>query len=214
MDEENKEVKKEEASKGRPRNVYSQTEDAVLKLMMHYFKDELLPYLGIEGKAVGIAPTEVIHLELKKFLQDFNLVMEDGSWAHFEFQSTDEGVEGLKRFRIYEAITSYQNQVKVTTYVLFSGMIQNPRTEFTEGINTYKIQPIIMKKIVVEDLIEKLQKKLDGGGKVTKEDLIPFTLCSLLGGEMSQKDRIKKRLNFRKERKRISIKKKSRKLRR
>ena len=109
MDEENKEVKKEEASKGRPRNVYSQTEDAVLKLMMHYFKDELLPYLGIEGKAVGIAPTEVIHLELKKFLQDFNLVMEDGSWAHFEFQSTDEGVEGLKRFRIYEAITSYQN---------------------------------------------------------------------------------------------------------
>lgn len=196
MDEGNKEVKKEEASKGKLRNVYSQTEDAVLKLMMHYFKDELLPYLGIEGKAVGIAPTEVIHLELKKFLQDFNLVMEDGSWAHFEFQSTDEGVEGLKRFRIYEAITSYQNQVKVTTYVLFSGMIQNPRTEFTEGINTYKIQPIIMKKIVVEDLIEKLQKKLDGGGKVTKEDLIPFTLCSLLGGEMSQKDRIKKAFEF------------------
>ena len=45
-------------------------------------------------------------------------------------------------------------------------------------------------------MIEKLQKKLDGGGKVTKEDLIPFTLCSLLGGEMSQKDRIKKAFEF------------------
>ena len=105
-------------------------------------------------------------------------------------------VDGLKRFRIYEAVTSYQNQVKVTTYVLFSGMIQNPMTEFTEGINTYKVKPIIMTKIIVEDLVERLQEKIDAGDKITKEDLVPFTLCSLMGGKMSQKDRIKKAFEF------------------
>ena len=68
--------------------------------------------------------------------------MDDGTWKHFEFQSTNEGILGLKRFRTYEAITSYQNNVSVTTYVLFSGEIKNPVTEFTEGINTYRIKAV------------------------------------------------------------------------
>ena len=64
--------------------------------------------------------TEAVHLELKKLLQDLNLVMEDGSWIHFEFQSKNEGLEGLKRFHVYEAVTSYQYKVKITTYVSVS----------------------------------------------------------------------------------------------
>ena len=39
----------------------------------------------------GIAPAELISLELKKLFQDFNLIMEDSSWKHFEFQSKNEG---------------------------------------------------------------------------------------------------------------------------
>lgn len=178
------------------KEIYSQTEDAVLKTMIHYFKDELLPYLGIKGKAVGIAATEVVYLGLKKLLQDFNLVMEDGSWSHFEFQSKNEGLEGLKRFRAYEAVTSYQNHVEVTTYVLFSGTIQNPMTEFTEGMNTYRIHPVIMTNMQVEELVEKLQKKTAAGEKLTKQDLVPMTLCSLMGGKLSQKERITKAFEF------------------
>ena len=175
---------------------YSQVEDAVMKTVMQCFKDELLPYFGIKGKAVAIAPTEAVHLELKKLLQDLNLVMGDGSWIHFEFQSKNEGLEGLKRFRVYEAVTSYQYKVKITTYVLFSGKIQNPMTEFTEGVNTYRIQPIIMTKFNIDELMRKLQEKIDVGEKLTKEDLVPLTLCPLMGGDMSQKDRIKKALEL------------------
>lgn len=175
---------------------YSQVEDAVMKTVMQCFKDELLPYFGIKEKAVAIAPTEAVYLELKKILQDFNLVMKDGSWIRFEFQSKNEGLEGLKRFRVYESVTSYQYKVKITTYVLFSGKIQNPMTEFTEGVNTYRIQPIIMKKINADKLMRKLQEKMDAGEKLTKEDLVPLTFCPLMGGDMSQKDRIKKRWNF------------------
>lgn len=175
---------------------YSQVEDAVMKTVMQCFKDELLPYFGIKEKAVVIAPTEAVHLELKKLLQDFNLVMEDGSWSHFEFQSKNEGLEGLKRFRAYEAVTSYKYKVNITTYVLFSGTIRNPMTEFTEGLNTYRIQPIIMTKFNVDELMQKLQEKVDGGERLTKEDLVPLTLCPLMGGGMSQKERIKKVLEF------------------
>ena len=77
-----------------------------------------------EAQILANQHEELVHLDVKVFYEDFNFDMEDGSCAHFEFQSTNEGLEGLKRFRAYEALYSYQHKVPVTTYVLFSGKIQ------------------------------------------------------------------------------------------
>lgn len=177
----------------------TQHEDAALKTMMQFFADELLVYFGIEGKAVLAAPTENVYLELKKLYEDFNLVMEDGTWKHFEFQSTNEGKKGLKRFRSYESVASAQYDVEITTYVLFSGKIHCPMTEFTEGINTYRVIPIIMQDRNADLLIKKLKEKAAHGEKITKEDLVQLTLCPLMGGEISQKDRIKAAFEITKE---------------
>ena len=168
-----------------------QQEDGALKTNMQFFADELLPYLNIPGKVVGFGPTELVHLDIQKLYQDFNLVMEDGSWKHFEFQSTNEGLAGLKRFRAYEALTSYQHKVEVSTYVLYSGMIKKPMTEFTEGFNTYRVHPIIMQDENADQLIAELQRKIDAGEPLTKQDIVPLTLCPLMGGRMTQKERIK-----------------------
>ena len=168
-----------------------QHEDAALKTMMQFFAEEMLPYLGIEGKVRAIAPTESIYLEAKKLYEDFNLEMEDDSWKHFEFQSKNEGKSGLKRFRSYEAVVSYQQGVEVTTYVLFSGKIKRPMTEFTEGINTYRVVPIVMRERDVEDLIRELKEKAARGERITKSDLVRLCLCPLMGGEMTQKERFK-----------------------
>ena len=167
-----------------------QHEDVALKTAFRYFADVLLPYFGIQGKAVGIAATELVHLDVKVFHEDFNFDMEDGSCAHFEFQSTNEGLEDLKRFRVYEALYSYQHKVPVTTYVLFSGKIQKPMAEFTEGVNTYRVVPITMQSRNADQVIRELQEKQECGGELTKEDLVPLTLCLLMGGDMSQKDRV------------------------
>ena len=168
-----------------------QHEDAALKTAMREFAEVLLPYFGIEGKVVGYGPTESIHLEMKKLFEDFNLIMEDGSWKHFEFQSKNEGIEGLKRFRVYEAMASYQYKAAITTYVLYSGNILNPVTEFTEGENTFRVIPIIMRERDADLLISELKEKEEKGGMITKEDLVPLMFCSLMGGKMAQKDRMK-----------------------
>ena len=148
-----------------------QHEDATLKTAMREFAEVLLPYFGIEGKVVGYGPTESIHLEMKKLFEDFNLIMEDGSWKHFEFQSKNEGIEGLKRFRVYEAMASYQYKAAITTYVLYSGNILNPVTEFTEGENTFRVIPIIMRERDADLLISELKEKEEKGGMITKEEL-------------------------------------------
>ena len=167
-----------------------QREDAVLKTTMQFFADELLPFFQIDGKVVGFGPTELVHLELQKLFEDFNLVMEDGSWKHFEFQSTDGGIKDLRRFRTYEAVASYHHNTDVSTYVLYSGNIKNPTTELKTGINTYRVQPIIMKGKAVEEIFENIHAKIQSDEMLTKEDLVPLTLCVLMGGEMPLKDRV------------------------
>ena len=171
----------------------AQVEDAALKITTQYFSDVLVPYFHIEGEVDHIAPTETVYLDLKKLYQDFNLVMKDGSWVHFEFQSTDSNaLEDLKRFRTYEAHISHQHKVDVRTYVLFSGNITNPRTEFTSGFNTYRVHPIIMKGHRAEEVFEHIDYKIKNSIPLTREDLVPLTLCPLMGGDMPQKQRIHK----------------------
>ena len=187
MEKKNKETISEHPSSG-----IVQHEDAVLKTSMQFFADEILPYFNIEGKVISFAPTELVHLELQKLFQDFNFVMEDGTWKHFEFQSTNEGLKGLKRFRAYESISSYQYNVIVETYVLFSGNIKNPMTEFTEGFNTYRVEPLIMQDYNADELLEELERKQRNGEVITKEDLIPLVLSPLMNGISSAKERIDK----------------------
>ena len=171
-------------------SIITQHEDAALKVMMQFFADEILPFLGIENKVVSAVPTESIYLELKKQYQDFNFVMEDGTWKHFEFQSTDGGIEDLKRFRSYESVASYTHGVEITTYVLYSGQIKNPETEFTEGINTYRIIPIIMQDMNADQLLNELKEKVARKETITKTELVKLSLCPLMNGETSIKNRI------------------------
>ena len=115
--------------KGRLKNIQSQLqrqEDAVLKVGMQFFADELLHFFQIEGEVDKIAPTEQVHLELLKKYEDFNIVMKTGGWKHFEFQSTNEGKAGLKRFRTYEAIASQQYDVEITTSVSYTHLGGTP----------------------------------------------------------------------------------------
>lgn len=177
----------------------SEHEDGALKTAIQFFADEMFPLLEIEGKVKGIAPTELVYLELKKLTEDFNFIMEDDSWKHFEFQSTNEGLKGLKRFRSYEAVASYQYEVPITTYVLYSGKIKNPMTEFTEGVNTYRVVPIIMQEKNADRLIKEIQRKQEIGEKLERSDLVQLALCPLMGGDMSQKERIKAAFTITKE---------------
>ena len=168
----------------------SKHEDVALKATAEFFINEIMPALEIEGKVVASLATEGIVLNLKKGFQDFNFLMADDTIKHFEFQSTNEGLIGLKRFRMYEAVISYQNQRAVTTYVLFSGNIKRPMTEFKEGINTYKVVPIILRDKDADEILIRLRQKVDAGEPVNKADLLPLCLSPLMGGKMTHKERI------------------------
>lgn len=164
-------------------------EDRGMKYAGQNFGKELMPCMGL-AEPVSVAPTEIIELEIRQMYEDFNYVMRDGSWSHFEFQSRDGGVEDLKRFRQYEASVSNAYGVAVTTYVVYTGNVRNPVTSFTEGVNTYRIVPILMGEKDGDQVIAGVQEKLSTGEPITKEDLVPLVLTPLMSGT----DRIEVRI--------------------
>lgn len=89
-----------------------QHEDAALKVTMRFFAEELLPYFGIKEKVAGFAPTESVSFQISKQYQDFNFIMEDGSWKHFEFQSKNEGKQSDSRYHAGQKRRQYTGGIQ------------------------------------------------------------------------------------------------------
>ena len=137
-------------------------------------------------------PTETIHLEVRHMYEDFNFMTDDGSWLHFEFESDALTLDDLKRFREYEAAISRTYKVPVTTYVLCSSDRKNIKTSFREGINTYRVKLIRLKKKSADLVFRRIQKKQDKGKSLTKSDLLPILLTPLMSGKLTLLERFLK----------------------
>lgn len=178
-------MQKTEAKRNIP-NDYNHLEDMVFKTAAQFFGDELLTYFGIEEKVAAVAPTEIVHLEARQMYEDFNLIMESGTWCHFEFESDSITLEDLKRFREYEASTSRVYRVPVITCVVCSSGVQKLKSEFTEGLNTYRVKLIRLKDQDAGSIFENLMKK--GYENLEKKDLVPVLLTPLMSGPIKKKD--------------------------
>jgi len=170
-------------------------EDRALKAAAQFMGEELLPLLGVEGTIKRVAPTEQVHLEIKDFMEDFNYEMEDGTWRHLEFESDSIKKEDLRRFRSYEAITSYYYKAEVTTYVICSSKVQEIQEELTEGISTYRIRVIRLKDKNADEIIRNLEKK-QKRESINRQELVQLLLTPLMGGNMPQPERIQRSLRM------------------
>lgn len=170
-------------------------EDRALKAAAQFMGEELLPLLGIVGKVKRIAPTEQVHLEVKDFQEDFNYEMEDGSWRHLEFESDSITKEDLRRFRSYEAVTSYYYKTEVVTCVICSSRVRKIQSELKEGINTYRVQVIRLKDENADHVISGFERK-QGTGHLNRHELVRLLLTPLMDGNMAQSERIQKSLRI------------------
>ena len=172
-------------------NQYSkaQLEDKALKSASMYFGRELLPYFKIGKRILRMLPTEQIRLEARRQTEDILFEMDDGTLAHFEFESVEVSLDDLRRFRVYDAHTAMTYKKPVVTYVICSGKTTKVHSELREGINPYRIIPLQMKQKNADAVIDALRTKAVDG-ILTKEDLAPLLLTPLMAGTSSIKDRI------------------------
>ena len=175
----------QETAEGQP------LEDRALKEAAALFGEELMPLLGIEGSMKRIAPTEQVYLNPKDFTEDFNYEMLDGSWKHLEFESDEIKVKDLRRFRTYEAVTSQNYDVDVTTYVICTARGKKLKDRLETGINTYRVKVVRMKDRDAGHVLRVLEER-QKSGSLSRQDLLLLLLTPLMDGELSQQDRITK----------------------
>ena len=75
-------------------------EDFIMKRAMDIFAEEGLKFFGIDKKVKDNGPTELVVLESKNMYMDYTFLMEDDSYIHFEFQTTDKGIDDLMHYLI------------------------------------------------------------------------------------------------------------------
>ncbi len=77
----------------------------------------------------------------------------------------------------------------MTTYVLCTSDSKNIKISFREGINTYRVKLIRLKRKSADLVFRRIQKKKAKGENLTKSDLLPILLTPLMSGKLSLKER-------------------------
>ncbi|HBJ2623663.1 TPA: hypothetical protein LA827_003471 [Clostridium botulinum] len=165
-------------------------EDMIMKRAMDIFAEDGLKFFGIDKKVKDTGSTEIVVLEIKNMFMDYTFLMEDDTYIHFEFQTTNKGVTDLRRFRTYEALLNMQTGKDVVTYVVYSGDIKNPLSGYESGINSYRVNAISMANKDGDKIFNDIIDKMKSGEELSKQDIIALTFTPIMGGKLSKGDKI------------------------
>ena len=171
-------------------------EDLIMKKAMDVFAEEGLKFFGIDMKVKNSSSTEIVVLEAKNLHMDYTFLMEDNTYIHIEFQSTDKGKDDLRRFRAYESLLSFQTKKDVVTYVVYSNGIQNAMDTLKTGINEYNTKVISMYDKDGDIIFDKVEEKLRDNEEITRQDLIALTFSPIMGGKLTKLDKILKSIRL------------------
>ena len=171
-------------------------EDLIMKKAMDVFAEEGLKFFGINQKVKDSSSTEIVVLEALNLHMDYTFLMEDDTYIHFEFQTTNKGKSDLRRFRVYEAVLSLQKDKDVTTYVVYSGNIKNAKDTLETGINKYKVKSIFMSDKNGDLIVEELEKKVKNKENITKQELVALTYTPIMGGKLTKAEKIIKSIRI------------------
>lgn len=177
-------------------------EDRALKAAAQFMGKELLPFLGVKCAIKRVAPTEQIYLQTEAFSEDFNYELLEGGLLHLEFESDVITKEDLRRFRVYEALLSYQYKTAVTTCVICTAAAKNIPNELKEGINSYCVQIVRLKNWNADEIISALEVK-QRNMSLEREELLRLILTPLMGGKMPQPERIRRSFQLLREEQKI-----------
>ncbi|RXI54958.1 DUF4351 domain-containing protein [Clostridium tetani] len=161
-----------------------------MKRAMDLFAEEGLKFFGINKKVKELGSTGLVVLETKNMFMDYTFLMEDDTFIHFEFQTTNKGKTDLRRFRAYEALLSHQTGKDAVTYVVYSGNIKNPGNTLQTGISEFKVNTISMASKDGDKIYNDIVEKIKSGIEITKQDIISLTFTPIMGGKIGIADKI------------------------
>lgn len=165
-------------------------EDIIMKHAMKIFAEQAVAYFGERKKVKEIAQTEQVILDIKDTRMDYVFLMEDDTYTHFEFQTTDKRITDLVRFNLYDVLLYQQTKKQVYTYVVYSGDIKTPLTSYNNGFSEYKVKAICMADKDAETILNDIECKLVEGKILSDKELLDLVFIPIMGGTLGKEDKI------------------------
>lgn len=158
---------------------YNKVEDAIMKKAMEYFKNHAIKFFWIDEKVIAPAETELKNIEIKTNQMDYLFYLQDGSFLHFEFQTTNKK-EDLSRFLYYDTSLDCKNKKKIRTIIIYSADIDFVETYIDAGVLKYSVEAFYMKSLDGDEKLEYLKEKILDGQHLSDEDVVNLTFIPLM----------------------------------
>lgn len=157
-----------------------QNNDIILKYMSEAFKDTALSFYGLNtAKIKAVIPTELPVLEVSEEAMDFVFLLEDNSFLHLEFQTTNKN-EDLIRFLLYDARLYKKDKKHINTAVIYSGDIEKALDNIKIGSIEYLVSNIYMKSFDGDEIFVDLYNKINRKEKLTEENKLNLIFLPLM----------------------------------
>lgn len=173
-------------------------EDAIMKSIMDVFKEDALKFFGINSKIITSARTEMKNLSISTSFMDYTFLLDDGSFVHFEFQTTDKR-EDLSRFLAYDAVLHYKEGRAVNTIVVYSSDIKEAATSLDIGSIKYSVNAFYMKSLDGDKKYNYLKNKIGRNEALSRQDLLSLVFLPIMNSKIDKNERILESIRLAKE---------------
>ncbi|MBC2582291.1 DUF4351 domain-containing protein [Clostridium sp. DJ247] len=174
---------------------YQKIEDSVLKSAMDFFRQSAVNFFGINTKITAPAETELKDIKINTNIMDYTFYTEDGSYLHFEFQTTNKD-EDIRRFLLYDASLYCKSNRKIRTIVVYSADIENAKTYVDAGNIKYSTEAFYMSSINGDEKYDVLKGKIENNEELTDEEILSLTFIPLMKGKLTRAERTLKSIQL------------------
>lgn len=162
---------------------------------MEIFKDGAVSFFGIKEKITSPANIELKNIDIKTNSMDYIFNTEDGSYLHFEFQSTNKA-DDLSRFMYYDAALYYRDRKRIKTVVIYSSDIEDASNNLSCGSLNYQVEAFYMVNINGDEKYDIIKNKINNEEELTIDDIVVLTFIPLMRSEISKGTRAMNSLNL------------------
>lgn len=163
--------------------------DRISLLIIHGYEDGFLGYAGVKKKIKRILTTRIITKKGRKLILDFLCELEDGSLLNIEFQFTGPSKYDLDRFHDYNIHSGVEYDALCETLIVSFRSSKSGQKSRKIG-KTKSLTPIILYlgDIDFEEILNKIEDKVNDNSPLTNSDEISMMLMSLLPKYKNKKE--------------------------
>jgi hypothetical protein len=169
-------------------NISQHANDIIQKYTSSLFRDATLEFYGIKTARIKeLINVELPVIEVGGGSADFIFLLEDGSYLHFEFQ-TSYSKHDITRFAGYDIRLYERDGRRIITVIIYTADVKQADVELDIGSIVYRPDKIMMNDYDGDEIFKELNDKINAGVEITDVDMLNLIFIPLMRTSISRRE--------------------------